>query len=107
MKKILKNIVSIFTAMTIIDSIIPFCVNAESDYMKGVGTHFTHFADTEKDLPLLLESGVKTIRDTIYWAHVEKEEGVYNWSDYDWWLKELEDNNIEVYICAVSQVPPY
>ena len=42
------------------------------------------------------ESGVKTVRDTINWSGVEKQEGIYNWNNYDWWLKELEEHEAEL-----------
>lgn len=106
MKKNLKKF-RVFITITIILGLISVNTGTACAYMKGVGTHFTHFDDTEKDLPLLYESGVKTIRDTINWSGVEKQEGIYKWNNYDWWMNELEENGIEAYICVLASKPLY
>lgn len=105
MSKFFKKGLSVFILMTLIIGMVSTSVGAKSTYLKGVATHFTHFDDTEQDLSLIYDSGVKTIRDTINWNGVEKQEGIYNWSNYDWWLKELEDNGIEAYICVLAEQP--
>ncbi|MBI2637777.1 MAG: beta-galactosidase, partial [Candidatus Sungbacteria bacterium] len=54
---------------------------------------------------LLDELGVRRMRLSAYWSEIEKEEGVYDFSDLDWQVNEATKRNAEV-ILAVGQKLP-
>lgn len=43
----------------------------------GIGTHFSHGTYNLNLIPIIAQLGFKHLRDGTYWAHVEKQPGVY------------------------------
>ncbi|HPI67454.1 MAG TPA: hypothetical protein PKZ16_02855 [bacterium] len=48
---------------------------------------------------------IKTIRLPIYWPEVEKNPGQYDFTEYDWMIKEAEKKNIEIMPVLGRRVP--
>ena len=57
-----------------------------------------HSCSTQ-DIKAISELGAKYIRKGIYWESVEKEKGVYDFSDYDPIIQDAEDNGLFVLGC--------
>lgn len=49
--------------------------------------------------------GISKIRIPVYWQEVEKEEGDFDFSDYDWMLGVAKENNTEVILAVGRKVP--
>ncbi len=58
----------------------------------GVNIHFTHAKPGE--MKLLADSGITWIRMDFVWAAVEKSPGVYDFSNYEFLLHDLDANQI-------------
>jgi len=58
----------------------------------GVNLHAGSF--TIKDLDMIQEAGFKIIRTDLTWHEIEKEKGVYNFSNFDQLLSELSKRNL-------------
>ena len=61
----------------------------------GVNTHFTHPKDGE--IKMIRDAGFKIIRQDFNWENTEKAKGVYTFGDYEYLVKQLEDNDITPY----------
>lgn len=57
----------------------------------GVNIHYTHGGPGET---AKLAKAYKVVRMDFGWSHIEKKKGVYDWSDYDDLIRELEANGI-------------
>jgi hypothetical protein len=67
----------------------------QNDFL-GTCVHFT-YRDSTAISPLIAATGIKTIRDEFLWSDYEKEEGVFNFCpEWERYLKDVEDNNIEM-----------
>lgn len=53
----------------------------------------------------LTDLGAKHIRFPFYWSDIEREEGVYNWSEMDWFIEEAEKHNAKLTIALGAKVP--
>ncbi|MEJ5171414.1 MAG: cellulase family glycosylhydrolase, partial [Fimbriimonadales bacterium] len=58
----------------------------------GVNIHFTRPAPGEVEM--IREAGFRWVRMDLFWHHIEKERGVYDFSDYDVLVESLEKNGI-------------
>lgn len=56
-------------------------------------------------LAMLKELKVKEVRIPIYWDDLEKEEGVYDFSDFDYLISEGEKNGVRFIISIGRRVP--
>jgi hypothetical protein len=54
---------------------------------------------------LLDEVGMRKIRLPVYWNRIEKEKGVYDFSDLDWQVAEAGKRNAEVILAIGFKVP--
>lgn len=59
----------------------------------------------ETFIAMLDELKIKKIRIPVYWNQVEKEEGVFDFSDVDWQLKEASKRNTEIILVVGQKVP--
>jgi hypothetical protein len=75
----------------------------------GVNTHFDHKLGDLDVLPqLLAQAGFRWIRDTMYWAHVEKEKGTYAIRPYNQTaLDNLRKHGISALLCLCYSNPHY
>ncbi len=69
-------------------------------YAEGLGLD-----PRETYLALLDDIGVKKMRLPVYWDLVEKEEGVYDFSEIDWQLEEAKKHSAEVILNVGLKVP--
>ena len=53
----------------------------------------------------LEDLGVKKIRIPVYWDEVEKEEGVWDFSQIDWMLEQAEKYDAEIVLAVGKKVP--
>ena len=58
----------------------------------GVNIHFTHAKPGE--LKLMADTGLTWVRMDFQWADIERKAGVYDFSDYDYLLKDLDSYHI-------------
>lgn len=56
-------------------------------------------------LATLDELGVRKLRLPVYWNAVEKERGVYDWSEVDWMLEEAARRNVDVILTVGRKTP--
>lgn len=59
----------------------------------------------ETYLALLDDVGVKKLRLPVYWDLVEKEKGIYDFSDIDWQLEQAKTHGAEVILTVGLKVP--
>lgn len=59
----------------------------------------------ETYLALLDDVGVRKLRLPVYWDLIEKEKGVYDFSDIDWQLAEAKKHNANVILTIGLKVP--
>ena len=71
-----------------------------SRYAESLGLNWK-----ETYLALLDEVRVKKMRLPVYWDLVEKEKGVYDFSDVDWQLDEAKKRNVAVILTVGIKVP--
>lgn len=72
---------------------------AEKTSRYGISTHFglNYNRDSiSKGLDLLYNLGIKNIRDNILWQHVDKGNGIYNYSIPDSWVPYILEKNINI-----------
>ncbi len=71
----------------------------------GVMTHFAQHMSTDI-LPLLSRIGITSVRDEHYWAQVEKEKGVYTFSDKsNDYMADLKKSNLDPLIAMTFANP--
>lgn len=56
-------------------------------------------------LAMIDDLKVKNLRLPIYWPEVEPSEGIYNFAEYDWMIKEAEKRNIELILVIGRKLP--
>lgn len=71
-----------------------------SRYAESLGLNWK-----ETYLALLDEIQIKKMRLPVYWDLVEKEKGVYDYSDVDWQLDEAKKRNVAVILTVGIKVP--
>jgi hypothetical protein len=71
----------------------------------GVNIHFTR--GHEADLDLIAAAGFKFIRMDFVWAGIERQKGVYDWSDYDKLTANLEQRGLCPYYIFDYSHPLY
>ncbi|MDP2838387.1 MAG: hypothetical protein Q8O53_03885 [Candidatus Moranbacteria bacterium] len=71
-----------------------------SRYAEGLGLDWR-----ETYLALLDDVGVKKMRLPVYWDLIEKERGVYDFSEVDWQLDEAAKRGVEVILTVGIKVP--
>ena len=63
----------------------------------GVGTHFVHWTNAEKALPLIAAAGIGWVRDDLTWSSVETERGVYHIPDKMMaWIRAVHANGLKL-----------
>lgn len=68
-----------------------FGVTYSKKYAEEIGLDWQ-----ETYLAILDELGVKKVRIPVYWDQIEKEPGVFDFSDYDFLIAEAEKRDVEV-----------
>ena len=69
-------------------------------YSKGLGL------DDKKVYKTLLDDlNVKYVRLPVYWSEVETEEGIYDWSTYDWLVDQSNKNDVNLTMVVGAKVP--
>ncbi len=56
-------------------------------------------------LAILDELKPKNLRLAFYWNEIEPQKGIYNFTDYDWMIKEAEKRNIKLILIIGRKVP--
>ncbi|MDA1169471.1 MAG: cellulase family glycosylhydrolase [bacterium] len=54
---------------------------------------------------LLVDVGVKHLRLSAYWDSIEKQQGVYDFSDLDYQIQEAEKNNADILLAVGKKLP--
>lgn len=68
-------------------------------------TEFLKLDSKETYLAILKDLGAKNIKISVHWDLLEKEKGVYDFSELDWQVKEAEKNNAKVILAIGMKVP--
>jgi len=77
----------------------PFEAIPETEVPQSLGVQTkTHSCSTE-DLEQIRDLGATFIRRGFYWNSIEKEKGVYNFSEYDRLLRDADSNGLRVLGC--------
>lgn len=76
------------------------------------GVTFSHtFAEhlglpwRETYIAILDDLGARNIRIPVYWTEIERAQGVYDFSDYDWMMDEAEKRNAQITLVVGQRVP--
>lgn len=90
---------------------LPTKVKAENENAK-IGVTFSYIYAEQigldwKDayLAMLDDLKIKHVRLPVYWDRVEKEEGVYDFSQVDWQLTEAQKRGVEIILVVGQKVP--
>lgn len=114
-KKILKFFYCVLGSATLLSAVLFAYFNlpvktSQKDFKLGVT--FSNRYSTEIGLDwkenfiaILDDLKVKKIRVPIYWDLVEKEEGLYDFSDVDWQLAEARKRDAEIILVVGQKVP--
>ena len=62
----------------------------------GLGVNIHFFGGNERDWAMLTDAGVGIVRMDVSWQHAEKQPGVYNFSDYDSLIQNLQQRDIRL-----------
>lgn len=65
-----------------------------SNILLGVNIHSMEMKDSE--IKKITGAGLKIVRIDIFWSNVEKKKGIYDFSKYDKFVKDMEKNNIKI-----------
>ncbi|MCK9446068.1 beta-galactosidase [bacterium] len=68
-------------------------------------TDFLGLNSKETYLAILKDLGVKNVKISVHWDLIEKEKGVYDFSELDWQVAEAERNNANVILAIGMKVP--
>jgi hypothetical protein len=68
-------------------------------------TDFLKLDSKEVYSAILNDLKVKNIKISVYWDLIEKEKGVYDFSELDWQVAEAEKNNAKVVLAIGMKVP--
>ncbi len=82
----------------------------QKDFSLGVTFSHRHAQSLGLDwketyLAILDDLKVSDIRLPVYWDLVEKEEGIYDFSDVDWQIEEAEKRNVKIVLVVGQKVP--
>jgi hypothetical protein len=65
-----------------------------SDILTGVNIHSLEMKDDE--IKKISGAGLKIVRIDLFWSSVENKKGVYDFSKYDRFVKNMERNNVKI-----------
>ncbi|MFA5431402.1 MAG: endo-1,4-beta-xylanase [Candidatus Paceibacterota bacterium] len=68
-------------------------------------TDFLKLESKETYLAILNDLKPKNLKISVYWDLIEKEKGVYDFSELDWQMKEAEKRNVSVILAIGMKVP--
>ena len=111
MKNLGKALLAIFFLVVIVLIIFNWPVKSKNDNMNFGISYSPVFArsiglDWQKAYVDILEGlNVKKVRLASYWNEVEKEKGVYDFSETDWLLQESQKRNVKVILAFGIKVP--
>jgi hypothetical protein len=71
----------------------------------GVNIHFT--AGHEQDLKMIQAAGFKWVRQDFFWTSIERQKGVYDWSEYEALTSDLEKHGLRPYYILDYSNPLY
>jgi beta-glucosidase/6-phospho-beta-glucosidase/beta-galactosidase len=71
----------------------------------GVNIHFT--TGHERDLNMIQAGGFKWVRTDLGWDRMERQKGVYDWSDFDKFTDELDKHGLRAYYILDYSNPLY
>lgn len=69
-------------------------------------THFAQGWNTDM-IPLIALAGIAAVRDEVYWAHVEKQKGVFDFAPFDGYMAELKRAGIHPLVPLTFENPLY
>jgi len=68
-------------------------------------TEFLDLNSRETYSAILNELGVKNIKISVHWDLIEKEKGIYDFSELDWQVAEAEKKNAKIILAIGMKVP--
>lgn len=90
------------------DIYLPLEIRSVQEFVESIGMSVHLVGNSEKQIALLREAGIKHIRDEISWAWVEKEKEVYKIpEEREAWVNEAIKNNIKVLLILNYGNPIY
>lgn len=62
-----------------------------------VSTHLNNISDADVDeqTTLMQQAGIKWVRFNVVWGNIEQTKGVYNWSMYDYIIKDITSKGMQ------------
>jgi len=62
--------------------------------LNGINIHDFNMKDSE--IKKITEAGLKVVRVDLFWASIENKKGVYDFSNYDSFVKNMDNNNVKI-----------
>jgi hypothetical protein len=96
--KSLTALLLVLAAPALADDVLDLRPSSEIEHsIFGTCTHFPHWHDAERNLPMIEEAGFKWIRDHVSWHVVEKEKGQFAIPEADWeWIDGAHERGINI-----------
>lgn len=97
---IIITVISILLALWIINSLVEW-VNSRGDKIMGL-TYSPRYAEElrldprQTYIAMLDELEVKHLRLPVYWDEVEKNRGVYDFGEIDWYIREADKRGVQI-----------
>jgi len=114
-KRVLKKIIIAIVGLLLLAVIFFIYFNLpvsipEKEYDIGITFSYKYSKDIGLDwkenfTAILDDLKIKNIRIPAYWSLIEKEEGVYDFSDLDWQIEEARKRNAKVTLVVGQKVP--
>ena len=73
----------------------------------GLGVNIHFFKGSKKDYSLIDDAGIDIVRMDVLWQRIERKPGVYDFSEQDKLLKDLEDHDIRLLFIICYGNPLY
>jgi len=114
-RKIIKIILKALMILAVLALLLLAYFNIpvqKKDNLPKLGITFSHryASDIQLDwkktfIAILDDLKIRKVRIPVYWDLVEKEKGIYDFSDVDWQLAEAQKRNAEVILVVGQKVP--
>lgn len=115
LKKTVKVIVVAFASISTLALVVFAVLNLPvslPDEKPNMGVTFSNRYAKDIDLDwkevyiaMLDDLKVKKVRIVAYWDWIEKEDGIYDFEDLDWQVKEAEKRDVELVLAVGQKVP--
>lgn len=100
-----KKLITLLSSIVIILILSYFFLNAISGYstpikdnevQNSIGVNIHFISPNLNEAKTIYNAGFKTVRMDLFWNHIEKSRGVYDFSEYDKLVDEMTKNKMDI-----------